>query len=739
MLYLRNAKLYAVIGTLFYLVLSQTKLSACGYNFVGGCSTYIGLNINGTQDSFTVNPCISGRPFDGLQLGNIRNLSLMSARATTWESCINNVTNVVLYYRIYESGGTSGAWKTLTLVETSVQLEGPYTTRHREKYINQDLTQGLTTGRNYLMEVFYMAEVDTLGDDFIPETLLMQNNNGQNFKLSFQYGGPSAPPFTTVVTRSESTLCNGDSSGVAGVTVFGNAVDLRYSWSASPDNFYTIFHLPVGTYTVTVTAANANPQIRSIVIGQPTPVTATFSNIEPAGCNNSPGLATISASGGTPTYQYTWDSGTTGAIASIPSPGTWKVTVRDANNCKKTFSVQVPGNNTIAERNISTEICHGEVFISNGMRFTQTGQYQYSIPNAAGCDTIVHLNLHVIAADSAFVNLPDSAQIVCLSPSIDLCATAIAGAGFIWEKNNIPLSTNACYTATSGGSYILSSTLKGNSKTCTARKTVFIGAKLLPPAVEIKMAPPVFNCRADSAEVVFSALTPAQKPVYEWKLNEKVVSTQANCLIKLPVAAWASANLHLNLADEYGCQVNYASPEIAINPPAPLILSNTTHAASGATKADGNAETTAFGGTPPYRYLWSNGSTTARMENVLPGGYCVTIMDANNCAIKGCVQITYTIAAHNVMLEKENGVRIFPNPLTTGTDLLTIQLPDVLKEKDMPYTLSEASGVLMHRGILQPQQSALSLPADLPEGIYIFTLQTDYGPLPLRIFVTSRQ
>ena len=50
----------------------------------------------------------------------------------------------------------------------------------------------------------------------------------------------------------------------------------------------------------------------------------------------------------------------------------------------------------------------------------------------------------------------------------------------------------------------------------------------------------------------------------------------------------------------------------------------------------GNTITTdASGGTTPYTYLWSNGSTSSNINNTIPGSYIVTITDTNGCSAIG--------------------------------------------------------------------------------------------------------
>ena len=50
---------------------------------------------------------------------------------------------------------------------------------------------------------------------------------------------------------------------------------------------------------------------------------------------------------------------------------------------------------------------------------------------------------------------------------------------------------------------------------------------------------------------------------------------------------------------------------------------------------DGKITATPVGGTPPYTYLWSNGATTASVENLLPMPYSVEIKDRAGCVVQG--------------------------------------------------------------------------------------------------------
>lgn len=43
--------------------------------------------------------------------------------------------------------------------------------------------------------------------------------------------------------------------------------------------------------------------------------------------------------------------------------------------------------------------------------------------------------------------------------------------------------------------------------------------------------------------------------------------------------------------------------------------------------------TSVSGGTPPYNFLWSDGSTSSDLHNVPHGTYNLTITDENNCQV----------------------------------------------------------------------------------------------------------
>ncbi|MCC9073524.1 T9SS type A sorting domain-containing protein [Flavobacterium sp. F-65] len=71
--------------------------------------------------------------------------------------------------------------------------------------------------------------------------------------------------------------------------------------------------------------------------------------------------------------------------------------------------------------------------------------------------------------------------------------------------------------------------------------------------------------------------------------------------------------------------------------PAKLNLTFTKGNASCNNGDDGWAEAHISGGTPPYTYEWTNGETTARIENITTNNYFVIATDAKGCVVQGSI------------------------------------------------------------------------------------------------------
>lgn len=182
-----------------------------------------------------------------------------------------------------------------------------------------------------------------------------------------------------------------DDASVDG-TVGGGTAPYAYLWNSGA-NTEDLSNIGAGSYTLVVTDQNGCVDSIAITVTQPSDLVVS-GVVTDVLCNGfADGSIDLTASGSVPSYSYNWSNGaSTEDISSLP-PGTFSVTVTDANGCTETYSGQV---SELAPVIISASLtpipCFGgndaaiDVTISGG-----TGNYQYAWSNGANSQDITML------------------------------------------------------------------------------------------------------------------------------------------------------------------------------------------------------------------------------------------------------------------------------------------------------------------------------------------------------------
>jgi len=144
------------------------------------------------------------------------------------------------------------------------------------------------------------------------------------------------PSLLRVTNADSHVQCFGDATGSINVTATGGTVFYTYAW----DNMATtedIINLTAGSYTVTVMDANGCQQVVTTLITEP-PVVITNTTATQPSCSNNDGQVIAVVTSGSPPYNYLWNdvAGQTTQSATGLYPGTYTVTVTDANGCADT-------------------------------------------------------------------------------------------------------------------------------------------------------------------------------------------------------------------------------------------------------------------------------------------------------------------------------------------------------------------------------------------------------------------
>ena len=89
-----------------------------------------------------------------------------------------------------------------------------------------------------------------------------------------------------------------------------------------------------------------------------------------------------------------------------------------------------------------------------------------------------------------------------------------------------------------------------------------------------------------------------------------------------------SDNYNLIVTDSLNCSYDFS---FFVNEEDSIILDELYNNISCFGANDGFINIGASGGTPPYSFIWNNGSNTPTIDNLSPGNYSLTVTDNNNC------------------------------------------------------------------------------------------------------------
>ena len=462
------------------------------------------------------------------------------------------------------------------------------------------------------------------------------------------------PPALTLVMSMTQATC-GSSNGQACVVASGGTPGYTYSWAPSGGTGACAPGLPANIYTVTVTDANGCTSTNTINVTNAAAPTATITastNVSCFGGNN--GSATVSASGGTGPYTFTWNPAATNSTTGNTNTATgmtaqnYTVTVADVNGCTTTASVAITQPPVLTMTAAGTNVlCNGAS--TGSVTMTATGgvpTYTYAwspsggpgntatnVPSAVysctvtdvnGCTTTASFNVTQPTALTATTSFTQSS---CGLPNGSACVNASGGAGgytYAWAP---VAGTGSCLNNVVGGVYTCTITDVNN---CTLTVTVNVPSANT-PLVSVLTTTNVTCFGGTDGGATVSSTGGTTPYVYLWN-NSDPDSILSNVGI---------GTYTVTVTDANGC-TDTAQVTITEPPQLTSTISGTDILCFG--NNTGDATVVPSGGNGSYTYNWSpapgGGQGTPTATNLTAQGYTCTITDANGCTVQ--VNITLT-------------------------------------------------------------------------------------------------
>jgi hypothetical protein len=147
-------------------------------------------------------------------------------------------------------------------------------------------------------------------------------------------------PLATEVDNLVPVSCFGLADGSVSVTIDGGAGPFEVSWS-NGETGLQLTGLEAGTYSWTVEDAEGCTATNTVEVTQPSAIVVNASATQETANGANDGTATANPAGGAGGFQYEWSTGATTQTIENLAPGTYTVTVTDANNCTREQAVTV--------------------------------------------------------------------------------------------------------------------------------------------------------------------------------------------------------------------------------------------------------------------------------------------------------------------------------------------------------------------------------------------------------------
>lgn len=460
-----------------------------------------------------------------------------------------------------------------------------------------------------------------------------------------------AVPNSTATYSGSTTQvsCQGGNNGTATATMTPAIGVVSYNWyDAGGQTAQTATGLSAGTYHCEITSNLGCIDTVQVTVTEIAPLVAQLVNQQDVSCNGSnDGIVSISVSGGTPQYNYSWNNSlSVGATANDLSAGSATVTVTDANNCTATFTSLISEPTALSITGSTPVSCQGGAdgtatasmtsllgtvsynWYDAGGQNTATatglavGTYHCEATSSVGCIDTVQVTITQIPALTATLFQQD---VACNAGNNGFIAVTVSGGtptyNYSWDNSS---STGPSANDLSAGTHTVTITDANN---CLLTMSATLDE---PTALSIVSSTQV-SCPGGNNGTATASVTSLLGSVsYNWYDAGGQTTATATGL--------SAGIYHCEATSTVGC---VDTVQVTITELPPMVVQLAQQNVTCNSGSTGSATVTVSGGTPNYSYSWSNNpSITNSATNLAAGTYTVTVTDLNNCVTTATATIT---------------------------------------------------------------------------------------------------
>ncbi|RMG88184.1 MAG: T9SS C-terminal target domain-containing protein, partial [Bacteroidetes bacterium] len=463
-----------------------------------------------------------------------------------------------------------------------------------------------------------------------------------------------------VLVNKTSPACAETASGSIQLTPLGGIPPYQIQWNTGATG-NTLTMLEAGQYQATVTDnVGCFLTTDTLHLTDPPTLSIAVESLENNRCaGDATGSIDISASGGTPPWNFQWSNNAVSEDLSGLSPGFYTLTLTDSRGCPKveTFEITAPPPILLTTDIINIPKCELDpidsvcLLASGGIPPYQflwssgqtesclvqapTGEYAVTMTDANGCTKIMETVKYPDPIEPLTIELIEemSDTIQCFNDQAGILTVYFRGGEapyeYNWSQGQTGISHSDTLTMTNLESGLYNVTIL-DAKGCESiSKTWQVGqAALLMPVVDTIFPVKCFNGSDGKIELNVDGGTPPYQ--YLWTDHTgQIISTQQD-----PDSL--SAGIYsVTVSDAIGC-THAIDNRVVTAPTAPLTIQGTPPQIKPVScygGQDGAIQITPGGGVPPYNFMWENGATMPFIENLAAGDYGITVTDNHQCVL----------------------------------------------------------------------------------------------------------